>query len=541
MSWTRISPPDVALQRRAFRHDALLQWRVGDIVTTLPALLQLSLVLFLIGLTLLLHTLNRAVEIAIATTVALTLSSVVAVIVLPAIHKACPYKSPVAWAFVRFSTFIHDVCESVTKLVRRQKQAASSSSTMEHPGTATEGPAPADDVPTTENVQAPAQPMSSEDAMEKGDRPEILHFVYERSIAERPDVKQRIQESVKFLQRKYLLWKEYASDRLSGAPRKVEVFYSNFQAETLGTIGGDRISLTTYIRPKGLGRTWDQRDSEAQSVLEDPVRDIAWKCRSLLWAAGHENLEPSFLLQTINGLRCSTIAFEKSGGNDSLFNGVDNPFKRLCAYWLAIAQHLEYQTGGSLELNNHVWELYKYGLRNSRNFTDMEKFPEGWKRLHHQLAQLDPLERFAMFQLLSSGIHAALDWGQPIPLPAPSPPFTEENLKGTYLISMHMLRILCHRRSHLHTQYIYLVLRMLKHRGLLEWSDDNRTNPFKTCTGYLDDVVANVDTVGEPLRIARDHYVSDCIYQQHALLRISSAYWNLLMSYVAIQDLYDGR
>jgi hypothetical protein len=103
MRWTRISPLDIALQRRESRRNALMQWKVDNIVMTIPALLQLSMVLFLVGLLLLLHTLNRMVEMVIATTVGLTLSSVAAVIILPATHRAFPYKSPLSWAFVRLN------------------------------------------------------------------------------------------------------------------------------------------------------------------------------------------------------------------------------------------------------------------------------------------------------------------------------------------------------------------------------------------------------------------------------------------------------
>lgn len=64
------------------------------------SLLELAMVLFLVGIIVLLWTLDSIVAIVVTVFIALFLSVVVAFTVLPVIHKRCPYKSPTAWACV---------------------------------------------------------------------------------------------------------------------------------------------------------------------------------------------------------------------------------------------------------------------------------------------------------------------------------------------------------------------------------------------------------------------------------------------------------
>jgi hypothetical protein len=750
MSWTRISPPDVALQRRAFRHDAFVQWKVGEIVTTLPALLQLSLVLFFIGLAVLLHTLDRSVEIAVAVMVGLTLGCVAVFIVLPATRRACPYKSPLAWAFLRSCVFVQDLLRRCNTFVHAQRktcatfvrdvcywcslrfyyacnrcapyvapvidwcaphiaairnlcgqyvvsirdfynrhvrsactnnQSSSPNPTnpvtpeldrrssfvgdshrqpnkppaqitgvrnghdvstdkqskknslvlppqMPQPPTDPEcvqvGPAVdesgkatshnyaqstdftetqhasasrCDGAPESRNPQGAAEnstqardihaneadadgaigdslslrheriddgkeewqegahgnvlklttehrslrPMSpervsvviyslEEDAMEKGETTErrsarrrFFPAMPKHGSAVRGWLKSfKLPRSVRqwykvWLGRISTKWKSTKSRFIRLAkrpkatdskPKVLKEFIQLSHIETRPDSSMGAVMLEVHIRPKGLGRTWDRRDSEAQFVVSGPIHDVAWKCRSLLWAAAHENLDSSFLLRAIRELRCSMVAFEKPATDSTLFGGEDNPHKRLCAYWLAIAQHLKYQTTGTLELNNHVWQIFKYSAKNEHDFYNMDKFTEKWKPLHHQLAKLDPMERMAIFQLLISGVHATIDWLSAdlvrqeweqldTKMPIVQAPFTQETIDSLYIVTVHMLRILCHRRSSLHSKYIYLLLRMLLHRDILPWPYEHRINPTVTCVAFLNDALANVTTVGE--------------------------------------------
>lgn len=96
------SPSRQSARIRQYRHAGFKKWKVVQMMTLLPVLLQLALALFLIGLVELLWTFERAVAIiaTILVTALLLFSLVTAV--LPAIWGDCPYKSPQAWWFFCF-------------------------------------------------------------------------------------------------------------------------------------------------------------------------------------------------------------------------------------------------------------------------------------------------------------------------------------------------------------------------------------------------------------------------------------------------------
>ncbi len=87
------TPEDVAKVRQ-YRLNNMDKWRVAGIVSTLPVLLQLSLVLFLSGLLVLLWTLHVAVAAVSSALVSLLLTFMAATIILPAIKVDCCYISP---------------------------------------------------------------------------------------------------------------------------------------------------------------------------------------------------------------------------------------------------------------------------------------------------------------------------------------------------------------------------------------------------------------------------------------------------------------
>ncbi|TFK61249.1 hypothetical protein BDN72DRAFT_471402 [Pluteus cervinus] len=103
------------LTYRQIRHDGLLTWGVPQIVSLLPILLQVSLVLFFIGIFDLLWDRNQAVALAILIPIALVFCFLAVSTALPAIQviifhyskesvmalKQCPYKSPQSWVICR--------------------------------------------------------------------------------------------------------------------------------------------------------------------------------------------------------------------------------------------------------------------------------------------------------------------------------------------------------------------------------------------------------------------------------------------------------
>lgn len=83
---------------RQYRLNGLLKWRVGTIVVALPILLQLSSVLFLVGLLVLLWTLNSTVAAIASSLVTSFLTLFLCVTVLPVLHSDCSYRSPASSA-----------------------------------------------------------------------------------------------------------------------------------------------------------------------------------------------------------------------------------------------------------------------------------------------------------------------------------------------------------------------------------------------------------------------------------------------------------
>ncbi|KAI0769373.1 hypothetical protein BD413DRAFT_82826 [Trametes elegans] len=79
---------------RQYRLDNVVKWRVADIVTVIPFLLQLALGLFLAGLLVLLWTLHDAVAAVATVLVSLVALSTVGGIVLPLFKRSCAYITP---------------------------------------------------------------------------------------------------------------------------------------------------------------------------------------------------------------------------------------------------------------------------------------------------------------------------------------------------------------------------------------------------------------------------------------------------------------
>ncbi|EIW53888.1 uncharacterized protein TRAVEDRAFT_131886, partial [Trametes versicolor FP-101664 SS1] len=79
---------------RQFRLNSVIRWRVGDIVNTIPVLLQVSVALFLAGLLVLLWTLHPTVA-GVASVFAGSLGTFTTfTVLLPSIKPGCAYLSP---------------------------------------------------------------------------------------------------------------------------------------------------------------------------------------------------------------------------------------------------------------------------------------------------------------------------------------------------------------------------------------------------------------------------------------------------------------
>ena len=99
---------------RQIRHEALESWRVSLIVTSIPALLEIAMTLFLAGIIILLWTIDNVVAIVITVTSGSFIILVSAFTILPIIFRHCPYRSPTAWALL----VLYDVARYIIRSVR---------------------------------------------------------------------------------------------------------------------------------------------------------------------------------------------------------------------------------------------------------------------------------------------------------------------------------------------------------------------------------------------------------------------------------------
>ena len=101
---------------RQYRLNGLLCWRIGTIVVVVPILLQFASVLFLVGLLVLLWTLNNIVAALISTLVSLFFTFFLILTILPVFRSNCPYRSPASFAIY---TAIRYVRNGIKRMVGR--------------------------------------------------------------------------------------------------------------------------------------------------------------------------------------------------------------------------------------------------------------------------------------------------------------------------------------------------------------------------------------------------------------------------------------
>ncbi|KAI0825737.1 hypothetical protein BC629DRAFT_1268262, partial [Irpex lacteus] len=86
--------PRERVRLRQYRYEGLLDWKVPQIVSILPVLLQIALILFLSGLCDLLFSLDQTVARVFIAFVGVALAAYSAFVVLPIAFRRCPYKNP---------------------------------------------------------------------------------------------------------------------------------------------------------------------------------------------------------------------------------------------------------------------------------------------------------------------------------------------------------------------------------------------------------------------------------------------------------------
>ncbi|EKM57448.1 uncharacterized protein PHACADRAFT_88938, partial [Phanerochaete carnosa HHB-10118-sp] len=122
MQWNSpLATPRENIMVRQFRLEAWEAWNIAAVVSAVPALLEVAMILFLIGMVILLWTLDNVVAICLTAVTAMFLLVVAVFTILPVFSRRCPYKSPTAWAVMAACTL---TSHSVTFCLKRGRAYA---------------------------------------------------------------------------------------------------------------------------------------------------------------------------------------------------------------------------------------------------------------------------------------------------------------------------------------------------------------------------------------------------------------------------------
>lgn len=98
MQWNSpLRPPRDNILIRQIRFEAWKTWNVGATITSIPTLLMIAMLLFIVGAVILLWTVDNVVAIIVTLGASVFIGVAGSLIVLPIIFVQCPYKSPTAW------------------------------------------------------------------------------------------------------------------------------------------------------------------------------------------------------------------------------------------------------------------------------------------------------------------------------------------------------------------------------------------------------------------------------------------------------------
>ncbi|KAJ3552177.1 hypothetical protein NM688_g4291 [Phlebia brevispora] len=98
-------PVRLAVKLWELRNNNLQQWQVPSIITWLSAMLQIAVVLFLIGIFVVLRSMNATITTAFGVVAAFALFAYLVSAIIPLISIRCPYKSPLVPILVAIFTF----------------------------------------------------------------------------------------------------------------------------------------------------------------------------------------------------------------------------------------------------------------------------------------------------------------------------------------------------------------------------------------------------------------------------------------------------
>ena len=119
LRWHSVNaPPRENILLRQVRFEAWERWRVASYIAAVPALLQVALILFLVGLFLFVPLFaERSFTAVVSLAIGITLLGVVTLTVLPVFSRLCPFQSPTGWAFVQLKGYLQLFLNMLARVV----------------------------------------------------------------------------------------------------------------------------------------------------------------------------------------------------------------------------------------------------------------------------------------------------------------------------------------------------------------------------------------------------------------------------------------
>lgn len=110
---------------RQIRTQAWEDWHATAIISSIPALLEIAIVLFVSGMAIFVWTLDLVVAKVVTASVGLFLLLITTLTFLPAAFIRCPYKSPTAWVIVQVVRLLARTCSHIAGLLSSLSQSTS--------------------------------------------------------------------------------------------------------------------------------------------------------------------------------------------------------------------------------------------------------------------------------------------------------------------------------------------------------------------------------------------------------------------------------
>ena len=102
-----LSSADVNILLRQMRFESWEEWHVPELLTMIPALLEVALITFFAGLVVFSWTLQPTIFVCVIIPVGSVLVGTFAQKILPIFYRLCPYKTPTCWALARLAGKVH--------------------------------------------------------------------------------------------------------------------------------------------------------------------------------------------------------------------------------------------------------------------------------------------------------------------------------------------------------------------------------------------------------------------------------------------------